>query len=45
MPDEMANAIASGNATRPTVTPAIRSAVSVGTEYWRSAITEAGSQR
>jgi len=25
-PDEIANAIASGNATRPTVTPAIRSA-------------------
>jgi hypothetical protein len=25
MPDEMANAIASGSATRPTVTPAIRS--------------------
>jgi hypothetical protein len=32
MPDEIANAIASGNATRPTVTPAIRSDVKVRKE-------------
>jgi hypothetical protein len=32
MPEEIAKAIASGSATRPTVTPAIRSAVNVRTE-------------
>src|SRR4051812_10664696 len=43
IPEEMANAIASGSATRPTVTPAIRSAVKVGSEYCRSARNDAGT--
>ena len=34
-PDEMANAIANGSATRPTVIPAVRSAANNFTEYWR----------
>jgi hypothetical protein len=32
IPDEMANAMAKGNATKPTVTPAIRSDVNVRDE-------------
>jgi hypothetical protein len=32
MPEEIAKAIASGSATRPTVTPAIRSAVNFSAE-------------
>src|SRR5688572_11978292 len=42
MPDEIANAIASGNATSPTVMPAIRSETNVRVEYCRRAPTRAG---
>src|SRR4051812_7493103 len=42
--DEMANAIASGSATRPTVTPAIRSAAKAAPEYCFSARTDLGVQ-
>jgi hypothetical protein len=38
----MANAIASGRATKPTVTPAVISAIAVGHEYARRAGTSAG---
>src|SRR3954447_7726933 len=43
-PDAMANAIASGSATRPTVMPAIMSRVSIDREYCRSASSDAGVQ-
>ena len=43
-PDEMANAIASGRATRPTVTPARRSATNASREYVLSSRTDFGSQ-
>ena len=41
--DEMANAIANGSATRPTVTPAVTSVRNVRQEYSRSAPTRAGA--
>jgi hypothetical protein len=43
-PDAMANAIASGSATRPTVTPAIASWMNSRGEYCLSAMTDAGAQ-
>src|SRR5688572_10272028 len=45
MPDEIANAIASGNATSPTVMPAMRSETKVRAEYCRRAPTRAALRR
>src|SRR5262245_8690874 len=44
-PEAIANAIARGSATRPTVTPATRSCRNVDRSYCRRAMTDAGSQR
>src|SRR5262245_4499920 len=45
MRDEIAKAMASGSATRPTVTPAIKSETNSCRVYWRSARKDAGRNR